>query len=148
MPNVVKAQEEEHDTDRWRARSKGDERQEGAKREPTRPDELVADASERSTDRRPESLDLYRWNSVELCARERCYAEGGGIRVRVEVARLPRQRGTTGLAIAAARKRPQRRFGAKRDAGPEQQLVIPRALNREQAREHRDSGREGQRAER
>ena len=77
--------------------------------------------------------------AIELGARQRADGDRREIRMRVEVPALARQRRVERRRVHPAGQQPQRRLDAEPDAVAEQSLVVPRALNREQAHEDRHS---------
>src|SRR5207244_5967810 len=77
-------------------------------------------------------------NAIQLGPRERADCDAGEIRMRIEVARFASQRRAILLSIYPAREQPERRLDHKPNAGAVQSLVIPRSLQREQAKVHRE----------
>ena len=105
---------------RARAEAEDRQRRQRTERQPAGPHEPVADAAERTAQRRAKTLDALRRLAVELRARERADGDRREIRMRVEVVTLPRQRGLERLAVHAARQQPQRRLDGEPDAVSEQ----------------------------
>ena len=136
MAGIVQAEEDEDDGHRSSPEAEGDERDERREWQPARPDEPIADAAERSAERRAETLDALGRHAAELRARERADGDGGEIRMRVEVRALARHGRLEGVAVHAAGQAAQHGLQREADAVAEQRLVVPRALNGEQAAEH------------
>src|SRR6185312_15929804 len=144
MARIVGDEKERNDGHRARPQAEDGERCQRAERQPARPDEPVSDAAQRATERRAKTLDPLRGFAIELGTRQCSDGDRGEIGMRVEIAALPRERGLERRTVDAARQQSEGRLDAKADAVAEQTLIVPRALDREQAEEDRGTRPERQ----
>ena len=137
MAEVVGNQERREHGDRATATPEDCQGEETAEWQPAGPYEPVADAPERATECRTKTLNSLGWLAIELGARQRTNSDRREIRVRVEILALARERLLEMRAVDSLGQQTQRGLETEADAVTEQDLVVPGALNRQHAQEHR-----------
>ena len=104
MTQVVEHQKDSDDRNWGGIEPERTERDQRAQWKPARPYEAVADTAKWSTQRSSKPLDECRCYSVELRSGERANSHAGEVRVRIEIARVPRECFGVELAAATARQ--------------------------------------------